>query len=85
MKIYALDYVNLAAVGPIGPKEPEGGPDAAGGGRHVDYVRDEEAMSVGFVASHAYRCAARGWRTIRVRILNMQWEIAYRENLSREH
>ena len=42
----SLDDVDLTRVGPVGASHPEGGPDAASGGRHVFEVEDDEAVGV---------------------------------------
>ena len=53
-----LDDVDLAAVGPVGARHPEGGPDPAGGTGHVLEVEDDEAVRVLFLARHADGVAA---------------------------
>ena len=48
-----LDDVDLAAVGPVGTRHPEGWPDPAGGAGHVLEIEDDEAVRVLFLACHA--------------------------------
>lgn len=42
----SLNDVDLAGIGPVGARHPEGGPDAASGGRHVFEVEDDETVGV---------------------------------------
>jgi len=49
-----LDDVNLSAVGEIGTEHPVRGPYSTDRARHMCNIGDEEAMSVGLVALHAY-------------------------------
>ena len=54
----AFDDVDLAHGRPVGPHEPEGGPDAADAAGHVRNVGQEEALVVGLFARDADALAA---------------------------
>ena len=54
----AFDDVDFAHGWPVGPHEPEGGPDAADAAGHVGDIGQEEALVVGFLAGDADALAA---------------------------